>query len=99
MAHRPSQSSAWAASQLGNTSSWPSRRRTRAFDRYLAAVETELACRLSPAMTAPAVLSAVAPAAQLRRVTLHHIGQRRDPGGHAETLEARADIPPGLYDA
>src|SRR4051812_43630738 len=70
---------------------------TGPFDRYLAAVETELACRLSPAMTAPAILSAVAPAAQLRRVTLHHIGQRRNPGGHAETLEARADIPPGRF--
>jgi hypothetical protein len=31
-------------------------------------------------MTAAAVLSAVAPAAQVRRVMLHHIGQRRDPG-------------------
>jgi hypothetical protein len=72
---------------------------TGPFDRHLAAVETELAGRLPPAMTAATVLSAVAPAAQVRRVTLHHIGQRHYPSGQAEALEARADIPPSLFDA
>jgi hypothetical protein len=72
---------------------------TGPFDRHLAAVETELACSLSPAMTAAAILSAVARAAQLRRVALHHIGQGRDPRRQTETLEARADISPSLVDA
>jgi hypothetical protein len=67
------------------------------FDRHLAAVEAELACSLSPAMAAAVILSAVARAAQIRRVALHHIGQRRDPRRQAEPLEARADIPPSLF--
>jgi hypothetical protein len=52
---------------------------------------------LSPAMTAAAVLSAVARAAQVRRVALHHLGQRRHPCRQAETLEARTDISPSLF--
>ena len=75
---------------VAGSHTWP-------FDRQPAAVETELACSLTPAMTAAAVLSAVPGAAQLRRIALHHIGQSRHPGRQAETLEASADISPSLF--
>lgn len=71
---------------------------TGPFDRHLAAVETELARRPSPAMPFLAVLTAVTRTAQFGAVAFHHLDQGRDARRQAEPLEARADISPSLFD-
>ena len=61
--------------------------RTR--DLHLAAVETDLALRLAPAMRRPVLATPMARAARRLRIVLHHLAKRLKPSGKAKPLEAR----------
>src|SRR5208337_515368 len=61
--------------------------RTR--DLHLAAVETDLALRLAPAMRRPILATPMARTARRSRIDLHHLAKRLKPSGQAKPLEAR----------
>ncbi|MGJ0452807.1 MAG: hypothetical protein ACR65T_06200 [Methylocystis sp.] len=61
----------------------------RALDLDLAAVEADLASRPPPAMRLAPFAPLVTLAADRRRILLHHLVRRLDPGGKAKPLEAR----------
>src|SRR5208282_2635787 len=63
-----------------------------------AAVKPDPPLRLAPAMTRPAILSAVASAAEIGRIPLHHLAQSSDTRRQAEPIEARANLLPSLFD-
>ena len=94
IAHRPSQSSRCAASQLGSATSPPPREaHPRALHFDPAAVETDLALGRGP--SDGQLRSGDRPwrgAAQRRCVRLQHLRQRRQPRAQAEPLEARFDF-------
>src|SRR5438445_9577374 len=98
-AHLPSQSSAIAASQLGSATSPPSRARTRGrCSSILPPWEAQLSLGPTPTIPVLAVIAAIADAAQPSRVPLHYASQRRDARRQAESLEARSDLLPSLFD-
>src|SRR5208283_3488863 len=70
----------------------------RAFHLDLAAVKSDLAFRLAPAVSGLAPVPAVARAAQLPGVLFHHAGQRRQAGVQTEALEAGSNFPPSPLD-
>jgi hypothetical protein len=62
-AHFPGQASATARSQLGNTSSWPARPRTRGrstLNRYLASMKVNFAPGSAPAVSSPSLAADMA---------------------------------------
>src|SRR5450759_3811782 len=61
--------------------------RTR--DLHLAAVETDLALRLAPAMRRPILATPMARTARRLRIDLHHLAKRLKPSRQAKPLEAR----------
>ena len=63
--------------------------RTR--DLHLAAVETDLAFRLGPAMRRPVLATPMARTARRLRIGLHHLAKRLKPSRQAKPLEARRD--------
>jgi hypothetical protein len=71
---------------------------TGAFDLDLAPVKADLSLGLPPAVTRLVLGSAMAGAAQPRRILLHHVGQGGDACRQAEALEARPDLLPSLFD-
>src|SRR5216683_383504 len=90
IAHRPSQSSSLARSQLGSGNSWPSKSRTRGrLELHFAAVEADLASGWAPAVPASPLAARVARPADLLRILLQHGADRLQAGGQAETFKAR----------
>src|SRR5208282_4647875 len=69
----------------------------RAFDLDLAAVEASFSLSLPPAVPRLAFGTAVTGPAQPGRVLIHHVGQGGDAGRQAETLKARSDLLPSLF--
>jgi hypothetical protein len=61
-------------------------------------MEADLALGLPPAVTCLAIATAIARAAQARRILFHHIGQGGDACRQAEALEARSDLLPSRLD-
>ena len=56
---------------------------------HLAAVETDLALRLAPAMRRPILATPMARTARRSRIDLHHLAERLKPSRQAKPLEAR----------
>src|SRR5208282_5325349 len=68
----------------------------RPVQRHLAAMEADLALGLAPTMSGLAIFVAIARAAQLDRVLLHHPAQGAHPCRQAETLETGTNLLPGF---
>src|SRR5271163_2423389 len=69
----------------------------RAVGLHLAAVEAKFSLNLPPAVPRLAFGTAVTGPAQPGRVLIHHVGQGGDAGRQAETLKARSDLLPSLF--
>ena len=87
--HLPSESSLLAFSSSAEPVLAVEPANARALDLDLAAVEADLASRPPPAMRLAPFAPLVTLAADRRRILLHHLVQRLDPGGKAKPLEAR----------